>query len=89
MGFLKRRGRFLFIVLSALVVLAGAALIYFKSLEPVPEEEPVDIVRRFSFSSPGQLEEWEEKKLSRHSTKYSIVNYDSGPCVRAYSENSA
>lgn len=89
MGILKRRGRSFFVVFSALVILAGAAFVYFKSQEHVPEEEPVAVMRSFSFSSPGQLEEWEEKKLSRNSTKYTIVNYDDGPSVRAYSESSA
>jgi hypothetical protein len=89
MGFLKRRGRSLFIVFSVLVILAGAAVIYFSSLEPVQEKEPVDVMRSFSFSSPDQLEKWEEKKLSRNSTKYTIVNYADGPCLRGYSENSA
>ena len=46
-------------------------------------------VKRFLFQTPGSMEEWDVKGLSRNRTDYSLAEYKGRKCVKADSRGSA
>ena len=98
---MKRRRQAKKIVIISLIAVTGiiAFRIYvFKFQErgkpskapTTGEEEVRDTVKSFTFSSGEELEEWEEKVLVRHNTKYSVIALDEGgSAIKADSEDSA
>lgn len=84
-------------ILAVVTLLWTAGFLYMRKMSRLLEEElrvledefRIRTVRKFSFTDPSELDEWEEKKFARNSTEYSLIEFDGRPCVRAYSDNSA
>jgi hypothetical protein len=86
----KRPVRYFFIFVLILGGFTAAVWLYYlPAPKPVEEIEYKEVVRRVSFTGEESLAEWEEKRLSRNSTLYTVQEMDGRGVVRAVSENSA
>lgn len=81
--------RILSIVFVSVAVIITAYRIYDFLRVKLPAVEKRELVRHFSFSSPGDLDEWEERVLTRNRTGYGVTVLDGKDCVKAVSEDSA
>jgi len=79
---------FVFLVAAILLIAGGVYRVLQKTGEK-PGRAKGKEIKRFSFSSAGELKAWDEKTLSQHGTDYSVTNFDGKNCVKAVSENSA
>ena len=88
---MKQRGLFYKLIFLLIFVAAVSLLIYYlvSMRKPPIMERPREVVKSFSFQEAKDLEEWDEKRLSRHSTKYEIGEDQGAKYVRAVGENSA
>jgi len=87
----KRRGVHLFAV-SLIAFLMAAIIIgayYFYRTKRPLDIGKSKILERFSFSSPDEMDEWQEKILSRERTGYETMQREGRFCVKAVSEDSA
>jgi hypothetical protein len=86
----KKPIRFLLFFISAVAILSAGVYLYYL---PVPkdaeEKDYKDIVRRISFDTAESLDEWDEKRLSRHSTDYFVESIDGRGVLKAVSEKGA
>ena len=90
MRFFKRTRKSFVAAVIVILILAGVGFFYSRKMTRVPGATAAgEIVRQFSFAGSGEFSEWDEKKLSRLPTSYSLTNDGEKPCVKAYSENSA
>lgn len=87
---MKKPVRLILFLLCAIAGFAGAVYLYYLPLpKPTKEIDYRDIVRRVSFVSPSSLKEWEEKKLSKNKTAYTVEEDDGRMAVKAVSESGA
>ena len=88
---MKQRGLLYKLIFLLIFVVAVALLTYYlvSMRKPPAIEQPREVVKSFSFQEAKDLEEWDEKKLSRHATKYEVAEDQEGKHVRAVGENSA
>ena len=87
---MKRPGKLLKIVslLAAAYVVGYGLFLLLKGKKP-PEVGERTVVKEFSFQSPEDLGDWEEKVLAEGNTHYSFTELDGKKCVKASSEDSA
>lgn len=87
---MRRRGKIFRIIISVMVtgIFVWKVCFFLKKGDLFKEYPPKD-VRRFSFSSPESLNEWEEKIFAHGSTAYNVVNINEKFCVKAVSKSSA
>ena len=87
---MKQFRKYFKVVFLIAVVGIIAFLIYrFLIVERLVSVAEYDEIKTFAFNSVDELDQWDEKKLSRHETEYSLSDQDSIKCVKAVSENSA
>ena len=85
--------RLFFLIVIALSVSAAAVFLYYlpmpKPVEEAGDEDYREVVRRVTFTGPESLEDWDEKRLGRRSTDYSVEEIEGRVVLRASSEKSA
>ena len=77
----------LFLVVATIAMTLG--VYFFMVAKKPPAVETREILKKFSFSSPQSLEEWDEKILAKDSTGYTVTELDGAKCVKAESVDSA
>ena len=87
---MKRPVRYFLVLVLILGGFAAAVWLYYlPAPTPVEEIDYKEVVRSFSFRGEESLAEWEEKRLSKNATLYTVQEMDGRGFVRAVSENSA
>ncbi len=86
---MKRLVRTLMVLLIVAVGIAGLRMYFVLRPKEVPEEKVRETLKHFTFSSVKDLNEWDEKLLSKENTDYSVTESDGKQCVKAVSHNSA
>ena len=86
----KLRTKFLIILFVVVVIcsLSLAAAFFLKAKKP-PVKEGRDIVKQFTFSSSGELKEFEGKLLAHNWTDYKVANEGGKSFLKATSNDSA
>lgn len=80
-----------FIALSIVLLLAAGAVYLYYLPMPKPGKDIgyKEVARQLTFSGDGSLSAWDEKKLAKKATNYSVVDIEGKTVLKALSEGGA